>query len=74
MANGPGKYDGIADLVLATTLAEAVVVIIVNGRLGGGMSVKMSPEIAAKMPQLLRDAADEMERDLVDLAEEGVGT
>lgn len=74
MALGPGKYDKLAEMCLATSNAEAVVLIVFNGDRGSGMSasVKMGAEfevairnlqILADLPKVLRNVADSIERD-----------
>jgi hypothetical protein len=58
---GPGKYDSLCEATLLTTVAEAVVLIVINGFKGSGFSVTATPEFSAKLPDLLRRVAKEIE-------------
>jgi hypothetical protein len=58
MAIGPGKYDDLAHYVLEQAQADGVIVIVINGARGHGMSVKATPEMARALPYLLRQLAD----------------
>lgn len=73
MAIGPGKYDKLAEMCIATTNAKAVVVIVFEGNRGNGMSMKLDLtaefEIAGqlaiikRLPGVLRNVADSIDRD-----------
>jgi len=63
MARGPGKYDNLATLVRTRAKAEGVIVIVIGGSKGGGFSVQATGEVTAKLPELLRIMADDIERD-----------
>ena len=65
MARGPGKYDDLATLVRTRAKAEGVIVIVIGGSKGGGFSVQASAQVTAKLPELLRMIADDVERDRV---------
>lgn len=73
MAIGPGKYDELTEALMSMTMASGIVVIVVGGHRGSGFGAKMTQDIAALMPKVLRDAADEMEKD-VDLLTKEHGT
>jgi hypothetical protein len=66
MAFGPGKYDAEATFVHSMTGGEVVVLVVVNGNRGSGMSVKTiaggtlaAIELQAKV---MRDVLVELER------------
>jgi hypothetical protein len=61
MAFGPGKYDDLATEVRAKAKAEGVVVIVINGHLGGGFSAQLSPLMTLQLPQILRDIANQID-------------
>jgi len=63
MATGPGRYDHLATYCREKAEAEAVIVIIIGGNLGSGFSVQTDATGVA-LPRLLRNVADEIERDL----------
>ena len=44
--------------------ARGVILLIIDGVLGSGFSVQATAEITAGLPTLLRQMADEIERDL----------
>lgn len=59
---GPGVYDPACTILRKETMAESVVMIVVNGVLGSGFSVQSTDqEFAKKIPRLLRSVADEIE-------------
>ncbi len=61
---GPGKYDDIAMFAMSATQAEAVVVLILNGNHGSGMSVAMiDPSYLHTLPAALRQVANDVEAD-----------
>ena len=71
---GPGKYDKLAEHCITEADAEAVVLIVVGGKWGPGMSakVKLGPQyeiairnmdLLSKLPKMLRDLADSIEQD-----------
>jgi len=62
---GGGKYDILMEAIMTTTQADAVVLLVFGGALGdgGGMSVREGKiELHKTMPQMLRDAADRLEK------------
>ena len=64
MAIGPGKYDAIATMAREQAEAEAVVVILFNGKHGDGFSVQQPVGARIDLPALLRLMADQIERDI----------
>jgi hypothetical protein len=64
MADGPGKYDAEAEQVLARVDADGVVLLVMGGTKGNGFAVKGTWEAMATMPEILRNAARWIERDL----------
>lgn len=64
---GAGKYDAVCKTILNATDAEGVVLIIFNGELGNGLSIKGTPKIAFTLPSLLRKLANAIEADLESL-------
>lgn len=63
MAIGPGQYDDLATYVRETSGAQGgVIVIIVDGTRGHGFAVQATLEVQLKLPTMLRDIADQIER------------
>ena len=63
MPNGPGKYDDLCTEVRTAAGAEAAIVIVIGGNRGSGFSVQVHGEdMTARLPELLRNMADEIER------------
>lgn len=62
MPAGPGKYDDLATIVREQTAAAGVVVVVIEGAAGSGFSVQGPAELTARLPELLRFMADEIER------------
>jgi hypothetical protein len=64
MALGPGKYDELATFVRAYAEARGVIVMVFGGLHGSGFSVQtVDRQLAALLPELLREMADEIEAD-----------
>lgn len=62
---GPGKYDDLATQAMEASHATAVVVIVFGGDKGSGFSVQTADlNLLTKMPQILRNMADDIDRDL----------
>lgn len=61
MAFGPGKYDDLATEARTKAKAEGVVLIIINGHLGGGFSAQLSPMMTLSLPDILRDIAKQID-------------
>jgi hypothetical protein len=65
MALGPGKYDDVATMAREMTKAEGVIVMVWNGNKGYGFSAQFSdPILLRRVPDILRDVADQMENDV----------
>jgi hypothetical protein len=61
---GPGKYDHLCSFVRQSVMADGVVLIILNGDQGEGFSAQFkSKTLAAAMPDVLRQVADQIEAD-----------
>lgn len=54
---GPGKYDDVCALVRKKTKARAVIVIVIDGDSGSGMSCKADLATMLMLPGLLEDIA-----------------
>ena len=62
MAIGPGKYDDLATYVREQSQAKGVVVIVFDGNKGGGFSAQFAdPAMATRVPDVLRQVADQMD-------------
>lgn len=62
---GPGKYDDVATAAReATGARDGVLMLVFSGRLGHGFSAQLSPEALERVPKILREVADQVERDL----------
>jgi len=64
MALGPGKYDELCTEVRTKADAQGCILIIFGGNHGFGFSVQASPGTLARLPKLLRELADAVERDM----------
>lgn len=62
MPLGPGKYDPECTRVMQDQQADAVLLIVVNGKKGNGFSLQSIPEWVLKVPELLRDVANDIEQ------------
>jgi hypothetical protein len=70
MTEGPGKYDDIATIVRIMTESKAVIVIVFDGIFGSSFAVQAEGEtIALNIPVILRDLADEIEKDMGKIVE-----
>jgi hypothetical protein len=63
MTTGPGKYDDLCTYVREKAEALGVVVLVFDGNNGSGFSVQTPPSLAAALPAMLRDMADQIEAD-----------
>lgn len=62
--NGPGKYDNLCGFVLEGTQAVGVLLVVVEGNQGTGVSFKMlDPDLMRVMPTMLEKLAAEMRAD-----------
>lgn len=65
MSLGGGKYEAETTDILLEHGASAVLVIVVGGKLGPGFSVAATdPAVMAKLAQMLRIVADQIDGDL----------
>ena len=60
---GPGKYDEQCTKLRTELNAKGVVLFIIEGDKGNGMSCQCDTETMLVLPALLRDIADRFERD-----------
>lgn len=63
MTAGPGKYNDVATDVRKRTKARAVILAIFGGERGEGFEVQSDPNLLASLPTILRQMADQIERD-----------
>lgn len=63
MPLGPGKYDAICTKVREET-GGSVLLIVINGIYGGGFSVQATPDVVARVCDILRKTADDIERSI----------
>jgi hypothetical protein len=61
---GPGKYDEEATMVMERVKAGGVILIVIDGKDGGGFAVQATLQTTLMLPSMLRDMADEIEGDL----------
>jgi hypothetical protein len=61
MAIGPGKYDDEATEVRTKTLADGVLLLVINGAQGSGFSAQLPLDLTLKLPQILRDLAKQID-------------
>jgi hypothetical protein len=64
MTEGPGKYDHLATIVRELSSAEGIIVIVFEGDRGSGFSVQATPKVTETMPSILRQIADDIEKDM----------
>lgn len=63
--HGPGKYDDECALIKGMTLARGVLLVVVGGEHGNGVSMKIDdPTIAAMVPAMLEGLAAQIRADL----------
>ena len=60
MAMGKGRYDNHCTVVRDLTNADGVVVIVLGGNRGSGFSAQLSPELQAKLSDILEDLAKQI--------------
>lgn len=71
METGQGVYHDIADDVARRTGARAVVLLVLEGHGGDGLSVLASPEIVKALPELLHGIANDLSEAQADAEEKG---
>lgn len=64
--NGPGKYDAIATQARTDAKAAGVILIVFGGEHGQGFSAQLTPEILITVPEILRDVARQIERQMTE--------
>jgi tRNA A37 N6-isopentenylltransferase MiaA len=60
----PGKYDKHAEQLINELGAQGLVLIVIGGNLGTGMSVKSDVVMLAALPGVLRHTADMIESEV----------
>lgn len=63
MPTGEGKYDDLCTYVRKQAKADGAAVIIIGGTKGEGFSVQGTIRFVRLMPSLLRNMADQIERE-----------
>lgn len=64
MAEGPGRYDYLSNMVLKNTGARAAVVVVVDGMLGSGFSVSADQTLAPlSLAMIFESVAKELRAD-----------
>jgi hypothetical protein len=61
---GPGKYDDEATMVMDSTHARAVLVVVLGGDRGEGFAYQATLGVMVAIPAMLRDIADQIEADV----------
>lgn len=61
MPVGPGRYDKWCTKIREEEKAEGVILIVVGGVKGEGFSAQLPPHLTAKMPEVLRHVARQIE-------------
>lgn len=64
MSHGAGKYDDECTQARATTEADGVVLIVLNGKKGSGFSVQAPGPVLEMMPDMLEGLAQQIREDL----------
>ena len=61
---GPGKYDDEVAVLMKSTNAALITLIVVGGEKGEGFSIQTSSPVLLKiLPNMLRNMADQIEND-----------
>lgn len=63
MAYGPGVYDNETTELRQKMEATAVILVVIDGVRGSGFSMQGPPRFTLALPQILRNMADQIERD-----------
>jgi hypothetical protein len=64
--NGAGKYDTIATSARAEAKADGVMLIVFGGQHGPGFSAQLPAHILIRVPEILRDVANQIERQMTE--------
>ncbi len=59
---GPGEYDDACTAARESTKAEGVILIVYGGEHGNGFSAQLPEYIVERMPDVLRQVADQIEK------------
>jgi hypothetical protein len=60
---GASKYDGECQALQEATSGKLVLIMIVDGNKGNGIACRGLPSLIVQVPQLLRQYADQLERE-----------
>lgn len=63
MMIGPGKYDALATAAREAAKARGIILIVFGGDKGSGFSAQLDALGTMEIPQILREIADEIERE-----------
>jgi hypothetical protein len=61
---GPGKYDDLATEARERAKAQGAILIVIQGEHGSGFSCQATLQVTLELPKMLREMADEIEKDL----------
>jgi hypothetical protein len=64
MMMGPGKYDNLCTAAREQADADGAVVILFNGKHGDGISMQATAELTVALPEILRNLARSIEKEL----------
>lgn len=62
MGNGPGKYDDVCTMAREAAKAKGVLLMVFDGEHGQGFSAQLPPELVLGIPAVLRQVADQIEK------------
>lgn len=62
--NDPGRYDEACTLARKAAGALGAVLMIFQGKAGDGFEVQLPADLVAELPRVLRDMADDIEKQL----------
>jgi hypothetical protein len=69
VAEGPGRYDKEAAMVMESAKARGVMVIIYRGDRGNGFSMQSTdPRFIRTIPDILRSMADQIDQDIKNMS------
>lgn len=61
---GEGKYDAVCTQARLAAKAKGALLVIFDGEYGHGFSAQLPPDMTARIPAALREAASQIEADL----------
>jgi NAD(P)H-dependent flavin oxidoreductase YrpB (nitropropane dioxygenase family) len=72
MPAGPGKYDDVCTQAREAAQATGALLIILDGKHGGGFSCQGQPQQLLSLPEILRSVADEISLSISDDIENAI--